>query len=132
MNKPFKTTKEIGELGEKIAVRYLRLRGYVIKDRNWRTGHMELDIIAARGNTLAFVEVKTRVYTKENLDTAPPPGMAVHSEKQRLTRQAAGQYLYEHPSRRTSRMDVIEIWLLREERSCRLRTARIQHFKAAY
>ena len=38
-----KTTKEIGNFGERMAVRYLRLHGYTVKERNWRSGHMEIE-----------------------------------------------------------------------------------------
>ena len=67
-------TKQIGDFGERMAVRYLRLHGYTVKERNWRSGHMEIDIIAANLSTVAFVEVKARTYTKDTLDSAPPPG----------------------------------------------------------
>ena len=49
-----------GMIGERIAADYLRLKGYTIIDRNYRYGHLEIDLIAARRGSLAFVEVKTR------------------------------------------------------------------------
>ncbi len=126
------TTKQIGNFGEKIAVRYLRLHGYTVKERNWRSGHMEIDIIAANFSTVAFVEVKTRTYSKESLETAPPPGNAVKSEKQRLTRKAAKDYLWQHPTKKHPRMDVIEVWLVRDEITNKTKVLRINHIKAAY
>ena len=69
--KKLDSTLDIGNFGERLAVRYLRLHGYTVKERNWRTGHMELDIIAASLRTLAFVEVKTRTYTPETIDPYP-------------------------------------------------------------
>jgi putative endonuclease len=127
-----KTTKEIGNFGEQMAVRYLRLHGYTVKERNWRSGHMEIDIIAANLFSIAFVEVKARTYTKETLETAPPPGNAVKSEKQRLTRKAAKDYLWQHPTKKRPRMDVIEIWLVRDEKTDKIKVARLNHIKAAY
>lgn len=115
-----------------MAVRYLRLRGYTVKERNWRSGHMEIDIIAANLSTIAFVEVKTRTYTQETLQTAPPPGNAVRSEKQRLTRRAAKDYLWQHSTKKQPRMDVIEIWLVRDEKNGKTKVAKINHIKAAY
>ena len=97
-----------------------------------RSGHMEIDIIAANFTTVAFVEVKTRTYTKETLDTAPPPGNAVKSEKQRLTRKAAKDYLWQHPTKKNPRMDVIEVWLMRDENTEKTKVAKINHIKAAY
>ena len=115
-----------------MAVRYLRLHGYTVKERNWRSGHMEIDIIAANLSTVAFVEVKTRTYTKDTLDSAPPPGTAVKSEKQRLTRRAAKDYLWKNPTKKHPRMDVIEVWLIRDDKTDKPKVAKINHIKAAY
>lgn len=51
---------DLGRRGEELAARYLTGCGYRILDRNWRCGEGELDIIAARGDEIAVVEVKTR------------------------------------------------------------------------
>ena len=126
------TTKQIGDFGERMAVRYLRLHGYTVKERNWRSGHMEIDIIAANLSTVAFVEVKTRTYNKETLEFASPPGAAVNSEKQRLTRTAAQKYLWLNPTKKQPRMDVIEVWLLRDGKAEKPKVAKINHIKAAY
>ncbi|WP_330932449.1 YraN family protein [Spiractinospora alimapuensis] len=50
----------LGMKGEEIAAEYLRRRGMRILARNWRCPTGELDIIAAWGETLVAVEVKTR------------------------------------------------------------------------
>lgn len=126
------STKQIGDYGEKMAVRYLRLHGYTIKERNWRSGHMEIDIIASNLSTIAFVEVKTRTYTKETIHLAPPPSVAVKSDKQRLTRRAAKDYLWQHHTKKQPRMDVIEVWLVRDDVTQKTKVAKICHLKAAY
>ena len=125
-------TKQIGDFGERIAVRYLRLHGYTVKERNWHSGHAEIDIIATNLSTIAFVEVKTRTYTKETILTAPPPGNAVKSEKQRLTRRAAKDYLWHNPTKKNPRMDVVEVWLVRNEKDAKTKVVKINHIKAAY
>lgn len=51
---------ELGEAGENAAVAYLENHDYIIRHRNWRKGHLELDIVAAKDNELIVVEVKTR------------------------------------------------------------------------
>lgn len=127
-----KTTKEIGDFGERRAVNYLRLRGYTVKERNYRTGHYEIDIIAQRWKEIAFVEVKTRTYKTEELETAPPPGTAVRKDKQRFTRRAAQQYLYETQSKKRPRMDVIEVWLLEAPDGMRPKVWKIRHLKGVY
>ena len=129
---PGENTKQIGDFGERTAVRYLRRHGYTVKERNWRSGRMEIDIIAANLTTVAFVEVKTRTYTNQTLDTAPPPGNAVNSEKQRLTRRAAKDYLWQNPTKKQPRMDVVEVWLVRNEATNKTKVVKINHLKAAY
>jgi putative endonuclease len=52
--------KEEGELGERIAVEYLKKQGFKIIDRNFRIRGGEIDIIAIDGDVLTFIEVKTR------------------------------------------------------------------------
>ncbi|MBO5294320.1 MAG: YraN family protein [Clostridia bacterium] len=130
--KPFQNTKEIGDFGESKAVHYLRLHGYTVKERNWRSGKCEIDIIATTLHDIVFAEVKTRTYTQEQLANAAPPRMAVHAEKQRLTRRAANDYLRTHFTKKRPRMDVIEVWLIQSPKGDRPRVFKIQHFKAAY
>jgi putative endonuclease len=52
--------RRLGQRGEDIAVAYLRRQGYLVLDRNWRCPAGELDVVAREGETLAFVEVRTR------------------------------------------------------------------------
>lgn len=51
---------ELGKWGEDMAAAYLQEKGYSILERDWKSGHHDLDIIAQEGNTLVVVEVKTR------------------------------------------------------------------------
>lgn len=132
MKRTVNTKKEIGDLGERRAARYLRLRGYLIKERNWRAGKAEIDIIAERRREIVFVEVKTRTYRKEELMTAPPPGVAVNANKQRVTREAARQYVYERHTSKQPRMDVVEVWLCKRDDNKPPRVEKIHHIKAAY
>src|SRR4051794_952455 len=54
-------TGERGRRGEKLAAKFLRRHGYKILYRNFRGGTGgEIDIVARHGDTLVFVEVKTR------------------------------------------------------------------------
>ncbi len=128
----FRTTKEIGNFGERIAANYLRLHGYTVKERNYRYKKAELDIIATTWREIVFVEVKTRTYAKDMIEHLPPPGTAVHYEKQRLTRMAANAYLAKHPTKKQPRMDVIEIWLEAAPEGTRPKLLKLNHMKAAY
>jgi putative endonuclease len=51
---------EIGDLGELLAVEWLKTRGFQILEENWRYSYYEIDIIATKEDILHFVEVKTR------------------------------------------------------------------------
>ena len=58
-------SKNVGKIGEEIAVRFLKEKGYEILDRNYRfqiPGDLqrgEIDIVAKKDGTICFVEVKT-------------------------------------------------------------------------
>ena len=52
--------KQTGKAGEEAACRFLADRGHVILARNWRSGHLEIDIISMDKAGIHFVEVKTR------------------------------------------------------------------------
>ena len=55
---------DLGKAGENAAAAYLEKEDYLIRHRNWRKGHFELDIVAAIDIELVFVEVKSRRYTE--------------------------------------------------------------------
>lgn len=55
-----KIVNQIAVFGEEKACEYLKKQGYKILDRNYRKKYQELDIVALDGDTLVFVEVKTR------------------------------------------------------------------------
>ena len=77
--------------GEEAAAAYLRERGYAILRTNYRCPVGEIDIICRSGNTLVFIEVKTRTSR-----TAGAPEEAVTPQKARRLRQAAHWFLAEH------------------------------------
>jgi putative endonuclease len=52
--------KELGMLGEEMAAEYLKGEGYIIMEKNFRSGPGEIDIIASVNDWIMFIEVKTR------------------------------------------------------------------------
>ena len=82
-------TSRIGEAGEQMACDFLETQGHQILDRNWRAGHLELDIVSEAPDGLHFVEVKARTapVTTTVLDQ-------VNKVKQKRISAAAGQYLF--------------------------------------
>ena len=128
----YRTAKEIGAYGERVASRYLLRRGYVPIKRNYRAGKYEIDLIAIRFSVIAFVEVKTRTYRDGQTEDSLPPSAAVDRDKIRFTRAAANAYLREHPTGKKPRMDVLEVWLSPAENGKKPKVLRIHHIPAAY
>lgn len=78
---------DTGKWGEDIAADILASEGYAICERNWRAGHDEIDIVAVRGKSLVFAEVKTRT------DPGVDPLEAVDDKKIRRLAHAALAYI---------------------------------------
>ncbi len=105
-NLPVSRTKLVGELGEKLAARFLVKNGYRLVLANFKTpvGRNnvgatvtgEIDLIAFDGETLCFVEVKTR-----SSDEFAAPLAAVDLRKQRQITRTARMY------RKTFRLEAI-------------------------
>ena len=68
--------REKGKLGEAIAVKYLIGKGYRVLGKNWNCRWGELDIIASKGDTTVFVEVKYRTSLQFG-----EPEYSVHNKK---------------------------------------------------
>ena len=67
--------KEIGDLGESIAAKHLKNKGFLILERNYWRKWGEIDIVAKKDNIIHFIEVKTVSYeTKADLYDAVTRG----------------------------------------------------------
>src|SRR5580700_4763246 len=95
----------LGRRGERIAERYLRRNGYLILERNFRAAGAEIDLVAMDGETLVFVEVKTRLGS-----SAGTPQEALDYRKQNHIRRAAAIFADRNQARsRPIRFDVVAI-----------------------
>jgi putative endonuclease len=83
--------KTLGLRGEEAAARFLKKRGYKILARGNRLRPGELDLVAADGRQVVFVEVKTR--TSQN---AGHPSEAVDAQKQRRLTRLAVTFMKRH------------------------------------
>ena len=81
----------LGERGERLAAKELERRGYRILKRRWRCRLGEIDLIARDGDTLVFVEVKTR--RRNHMAAGPLPQESVGYHKRRKLVQLAYAYL---------------------------------------
>jgi putative endonuclease len=97
-----------GKRGEELAAAYLAEAGYRIIERNYRCLFGEIDIVAEEGETLVFVEVKSR-----RSDAYGDPQLAVGRQKQRKISMISANYLAErHFPHRPARFDVVAVKLL--------------------
>ena len=98
-------TQQIGNHGEQVAQEYLLQQGYQILETNYRCKMGEIDIIAKDGNTLVFVEVRSRSSTQYGspLDT-------INRTKQQKIRKAAEHFLFTKRKQNAyCRFDVVAI-----------------------
>lgn len=95
---------ETGQKGEKLAADFLKNKGYLIREVNWRHRQKEIDIIAEKNNTIIIAEVKCR--------KAPyliEPELCVTKAKQKLLIQAANAYVLYKRIDKEVRFDIISI-----------------------
>lgn len=113
---------ELGAFGEEKAAEYLTNKGYIIKERNWRCGKLELDIVTVHNNTLVIVEVKTR---KENY--LLHPAEAVNKTKMQNTILAAERYIFKHNLMMPTQFDIVTVVAGALDGSCK-----IEHIEDAF
>jgi len=97
--------QETGKLGERIATKFLRKKGYHIRETNFRCREGEIDIVAQQKDYLVFVEVRT----KSHLDFGTPEESITQSKKERLVSSALS-YISTHENLPPlQRIDVVAI-----------------------
>jgi putative endonuclease len=96
---------ELGKWGEDLAADYLQHKGYTIVERDWKSGHRDIDIIARDTNgTLIFVEVKTRRNTLFG-----NPEEAVNYQKLQSLKSAMNHYVKYCRFNGEVRLDIITV-----------------------
>ncbi|MBQ3708589.1 MAG: YraN family protein [Clostridia bacterium] len=103
--------KELGRIGENSAALFLESEGWTILARNARVGRDEIDIVAECGDILCFAEVKTRRQYPDHADGGLSPADAVDAHKRESMIRAAEGWLALHPSEKSPRLDVIEVYV---------------------
>ena len=97
----------IGELGERIAERWLSRHGWRVVQRRFRNGHRDIDLVVERDGTIAFVEVKAR----KGADFGGPV-QAVDYRKRRQLEKSALVWIDRHGREAESyRFDVVGVLL---------------------
>ncbi len=98
--------RQVGSVYEEKVAEWLARHGYRILERNFRCRLGEIDIIAQRGRTISFVEVKYR-----GSGACGVPAEAVDHRKQERISNVASYFLYQgkYPSDMPCRFDVAAV-----------------------
>ncbi len=96
-------TNPIAILGEQEAAKMLEDKGFRIIARNWRMGHLEVDLIAENRKEIVFAEVKTRSSAYGGL---MPEQYVDEAKRQRIV-AAANAYIKYHRIEKNPRFDII-------------------------
>lgn len=110
--------RPLGRQGEDAACTFLAGLGHCILERNWRFGHLEIDIVSVDKNGIHFVEVKCR-----RLPTQAEPQESVTRTKQQRIYRAALGYINSRDCFRTGDLechfDIVSVMLEKESVSIR-------------
>ena len=116
--------KELGRWGEERAANYLKRRGRRILDSNYSCRFGEIDLIAEKQDTVAFVEVKMR-----KGDSFAQAREFVTAAKQKRIRATAALWIAQEQTERQPRFDVIEVYAPYGEKTL---FPRIHHIENAF
>lgn len=134
------SSKKLGNLGEKIAEKYLKNKGYQILDKNYSFRILgngqkgEIDLVAKKGEVFSFIEVKTS--TLSNLKNKQggfrqevfPPELRVNLQKKRKLIKTAESWLMKKGVLQNQKwqIDVISVTVDQDNKK-----AKIRHFENA-
>lgn len=118
--------RRTGDVGEALAVKFLRKNGYKILRKNYVGLGYEVDIIAENREFVIFVEVKTRSVGKEDAKE-PRPASAVTPTKQGKIILAAKWFRGEYFKKRMMRFDIIEVYIDENKKP-----VKINHLEGAF
>lgn len=112
--------------GERLAEAHYRRLGFTVLARNYRTCRGEIDLIVCDGDTLAFVEVKTRC------SGAGHPFDAIHPGKQARIRRLAREWLATRTRFRGRRPNELRFDAVGIVLDARGRLLRLDHVEGAF
>ena len=122
-----KNTRKTGDLGEKIAQKYLKERGFTILETNYLKNWGELDIVAQKDVVIHFVEVKTLKYDSKvtlkqsEIGDSWQPEEQVHRRKLHQIQKALETWLTERAWEGAYQIDVLAVKMVTRERYARVK-----------
>ena len=120
-----KNIKNIGQLGEEAAAKYLKSKGYKILERNFqnnigrRLGEIDIIVLDKKDDEIVFVEVKTREYKKYK-ETLPEENIT-YPKLRKLSKIASVYLRLKKLENRPYRFDAISVWLDQESNQTRIK-----------
>jgi putative endonuclease len=109
-----------GKKAEMAAATFLQKSGYGIRERNYRNGKAEVDLIVQRGIFLVFVEIKSLQSSAHGY-----PEERIGGSKIKLFHQAASSYQEEEKWHKEIRFDSIAVTFFPQ-------AIKIEHFEDAF
>lgn len=97
------SNREWGQEAESLAAEYFIKEGYVVRERNWRAGKLEIDLILEKERTIIFVEVKARATSEDEAI------FSVDFKKRRRIINAANVYLRHQQMLYQYRFDIVTV-----------------------
>jgi putative endonuclease len=120
--------RRTGQIAEGLVADRLAARGWEIVERNARTRHGELDIVAFEGHTLVFIEVKA---ARADTSFGPErPIVSIDFRKQQRVRRLASAWMAAHrdlPRYEEIRFDAVGVTLDRDDRA-----VAVEHLRGAF
>ena len=117
-------SQRTGERGERIAVKYLENKGFMILERNYTKKWGELDIVARKGSMLHFIEVKSKsvLHCNEIPVKGHRPEEGMHGQKVARLKRTIQTYLLERrvPDDCDWRFDLMLVYMSDTERQARV------------
>ena len=98
-----KIAYEFGDFAEEMAAQEYIRRGYVVKEKKWRLGKIEIDLITQKENTVIIIEVKARSESEEEAL------LAVTLDKRKRMIKAADAYLSKYHGTFNYRFDIVAV-----------------------
>lgn len=102
-----KNNRKKGALGEEMAIKYLKSKGYKVIDRNYKTNIGEIDIITFKNDLLIFIEVKART----NINYGYPYEAVDWKKQEKIIKTSYIYMKHKNLDNYQIRYDIIEVFL---------------------
>ena len=112
-----------GRIGEEIACRFMRNRGFTVIERNYRKKYGEIDIICMKNQIIHFVEVKSTASENINqYNNEYSPAEHVHERKIRRLKKVMETYLFDRYQTTdiNCRLDIIVVYISKVSKEARI------------